>query len=107
MKLIISIINNDDSSAVISALTREGFRMTKLASTGEFLREGNTTVLIGTQDDKVQQALDIIKKFSSTRVKKPEHKHHTGELSFLADVAQVSVGGAVVFIVDVEQFIKF
>ena len=51
MKLILAIVSNDDSSKVSSALTKNHFSVTKLATTGGFLLSGNTTFLIGTQDD--------------------------------------------------------
>ena len=47
MKLIIAIVNNDDSAVVSSSLTKEGFTVTKLSTTGGFLMVGNTTFLIG------------------------------------------------------------
>ena len=53
MKLIIAIVNNDDSNAVQTALTEGGFFVTKLATSGGFLKKGNTTFFIGTNDDKV------------------------------------------------------
>ena len=51
MKLILAIVSNDDSSKVSSALTKNHFSVTKLATTGGFLLSGNTTFLIGTQDE--------------------------------------------------------
>ena len=56
MKLLIAIVNNEDSAVVSSALTKEGFSVTKLSTTGGFLMVGNTTFLIGAEDDKVQKA---------------------------------------------------
>jgi len=55
MKLLFAIINNDDSAAVTSALTREKFKVTKLSTTGGFLLTGNTTLLIGSDDDQVEK----------------------------------------------------
>ena len=56
MKLIIAIVNSDDSSSVQAALTEEGYFVTKLSTTGGFLKKGNTTFFIGTNDDKVDPA---------------------------------------------------
>ena len=53
MKLVLAIINNDDSAIAASALNAEGFSVTKLSTTGGFLMVGNTTLLIGTEDDRV------------------------------------------------------
>ena len=52
MKLILAIMSNDDSPAVSSALTKENYQVTRLATTGGFLRAGNTTLIVGTDDDK-------------------------------------------------------
>ena len=60
MKLIYAIVSNDDSSAVSSALTKVGFFATKLSSTGGFLMAGNTTFMICTDDEKVDEAISII-----------------------------------------------
>ena len=70
MKLIIAIVNNDDSSAVQSALVDGGYFVTKMATSGGFLKKGNTTFLIGTDDAKVEGALSIIKENAKKRVEK-------------------------------------
>ena len=67
MKLVLAIVNNDDSAVVASALTQEGFFVTKLSTTGGFLMVGNATLLIGTQDDKTGRIKEILKKYCSTR----------------------------------------
>lgn len=60
-KLIIAIIRDSDASAVLNALVTENFRATRIASTGGFLREGNTTLIIGVEATKVDQAIAIVK----------------------------------------------
>ena len=67
MKLIFAIVNNDDSHSVSSSLTQGGFQATKLASTGGFLMSGNTTFMICSQDDQVDNVIDIISKHSHKR----------------------------------------
>ena len=67
MKLILAIVSNDDSSKVSSALTKNHFSVTKLATTGGFLLSGNTTFLIGTQDEKVDEVITIIADHSKKR----------------------------------------
>ena len=61
MKLIIAIIKDEDNEAVSRALTKQDFRVTLIASTGGFLRSGRSTLLIGLEDDQVEQALEIIR----------------------------------------------
>ena len=57
MKLVLAIVSSDDSSAVSAALTKERFSVTKLATTGGFLMSGNTTFLIGVDDDDVDRVI--------------------------------------------------
>lgn len=108
MKLIIAIVNNDDSAVVASALTKENFTVTKLSTQGGFLMVGNTTFLIGTEDERVPLAKNIISKYSQTR----KHAVTTSE-SFgrgLSDGAlprDVTVGGAAVFVLSVDEAEKY
>ena len=67
MKLLIAIVNNEDASLVISELNKAGFMVTKLATSGGFLRAGNVTMLTGVEDEKVGDALAVIEEFSSQR----------------------------------------
>ena len=60
-KLIIAVVQNEDADAVVDALLEEEFRATRLASTGGFLRRGNTTLMIGADEDQVDQVLDLIR----------------------------------------------
>jgi uncharacterized protein YaaQ len=62
MKMIISIVKDNDTDALTKALTSESFRVTTIASTGGFLRSGVSTLLCGVDDDQLQKALDIIHK---------------------------------------------
>lgn len=61
MKLIIAIIRDSDSDLVSHALTAATFRCTSIASTGGFLRRGQTTLLIGLEDEQVDPALKLIR----------------------------------------------
>ena len=61
MKLIFAIVRDTDDSAVINALVNNEFRVTRMASTGGFLRRGMVTLMIGTEENKIQNALDLIK----------------------------------------------
>ena len=72
MKLVFAIVNDQDGSKVLEALNKEGFSVTKLATTGGFLKVGNMTLIIGTEEDKVQRVIDIVKEKSHKR----KHKNH-------------------------------
>jgi Uncharacterized protein conserved in bacteria len=107
MKLIIGIINNDDSGTVSNALNKGGFFVTKLSTTGGFLKKGNTTLLIGTADEKVNEAIEIIKKYAKKRVTK-EPAVPSAEMGefFTPVMIDVLVGGATIFVLPIEQFEK-
>ena len=61
MKLILAIIRDSDDEAVIDQLVSHGLRVTRVASTGGFLRRGNVTLMIGVEDEKVQSTVDLLK----------------------------------------------
>ena len=67
MKLIITVVQDEDSQKLISTLMNEGFGVTKLATTGGFLRAGNTTPLIGAENERVPLALSLIEKVCKSR----------------------------------------
>lgn len=107
MKLIIAIVNNDDSTIVSSALTKEGYFITKLSTTGGFLMSGNTTLLIGAEDDKIQHIKEIISKHSSTRSKEVSTRASYGNGLFPGEPSvNISVSGATVIVLDVVSFEK-
>ncbi|AVM42894.1 cyclic-di-AMP receptor [Fastidiosipila sanguinis] len=107
MKLIFTIVHDDDSSRVMGALNKEGYRITKLSSTGGFLRSGNTTLMCGVEDDQVKEALDIIRDHSSSRkVAVDASSLGATTMGYGAYPVEVNVGGATVFIVNVEYFEK-
>ena len=84
MKLIVAIMRDSDTDIVSSALTSEGFRIASVASTGGFLRRGQTTALIGVEDEKVEEALEIIR--NNCTEPSPEDVRHT--VLFVMDVSQ-------------------
>lgn len=107
MKLIIAIVNSDDSSAVSSALNKDGFFVTKMSTTGGFLRKGNTTLFIGTDDDKVDRVVEIIRTHAKKRVEKEPTVPPTEMGEFFTPImVDVVVGGATVFVLDITRFEK-
>lgn len=108
MKLVFAIVSNDDGNTVMKELNKEGFSVTKMASTGGFLRAGNTTLLIGTDEEKIDKVIEVISKFSAKRkqvVFTPE-PYIGGAAGYTSYPTEIEVGGATVFILDVERFEK-
>jgi uncharacterized protein YaaQ len=106
MKLIFAIINNDDSHSVSNALTHAGFQATKLASTGGFLMSGNTTFLLCADDSRVDDIVTVIKEHSNKRKQFVPNAASYAEGSFGSFPVEVSVGGATIFVTDIERFEK-
>lgn len=106
MKLVLAIVSSDDSSMVNSSLTQAGFQATKLATTGGFLKAGNTTFLIGTDDDKVEQVISLIRAQSSRRTQMMPGSTNLDGGMYASYPIEVAVGGATVFVLDVDRFEK-
>ena len=108
MKLIIAIVQDDDAVDLIDVLTESGFRVTKLATTGGFLKAGNTTLMIGVEKENVDKVLAIIEEICKTRnqiVTSPSPVAGSTGV-YVPYPVEVEVGGATVFVVDVDKFIK-
>ena len=108
MKLIVAVVQDRDSVDLLEELMEVGYRATKLSSTGGFLREGNTTLLIGCEEDKVEEVLGIIKQVCHQREQMVTPitpvRGSTGD-SFVPYSVEVTVGGATVFVLEVDQFV--
>ncbi len=109
MKLIIAIVQDEDASRLIGQLMNEGLGVTKLATTGGFLRAGNTTLLVGVEDDMFQHAMDVIEKVCKSRKQMaPSPASMVGVPgAYTPYPIEVVVGGATIFVLSVDQFIKF
>lgn len=105
MKFIIAIIQDYDSDTLLRAITSVGLGATRIGSTGGFLRMGNTTILMGVEDSRVDECLALIARSCKSRVEaqvdvsSPEYVEW-----FPAGIHEVTVGGAVVFIVPVCRY---
>lgn len=107
MKLIVAIVQDVDSRGLLDALMAEGYRATKISTTGGFLVRGNATILIGIQDDRVEDVLAILRKHCHAR------REFVSPIMPLSEAAaarqwvqplEVEVGGATVFVLHVERF---
>ena len=108
MKLIVAIVQDKDSQHLEANLVKANFRATKLPSTGGFLKAGNCTFLIGVEEEKVDDALAVIKKTSHTRSQYVTPTFLMPEAaSSMVDPVEVQVGGATCFILPVDKFVRF
>lgn len=108
MKLIVAVLQDRDSAELLRQLSDAGFRATKLASTGGFLRAGNTTLLIGTEPDQVDAVLAIIRRTCKAREEMMPAMNPAGPTAeaYIPFPTQILVGGATIFVMDVARFEK-
>ena len=110
MKLIIAIVQDEDASRLVNQLMKNGYGVTKLATTGGFLRAGNTTLLIGVDDDKLKAVMEIVEHVCKSRKQMTSTPSTMGAMGGMPGAAsypvEVTVGGATVFVLTVDQFIK-
>ena len=109
MKLILAIVQREDAIILTDALMEAEFYVTKLSSTGGFLKMNNTTLMIGTDDCNVEKALEIIKNTSKSREQFVASPMPVGsmDLGLSTMPIKVRLGGATVFIPDVDRFEKY
>lgn len=108
MKLVIAVVQDEDSARLLGVLLSKGLMVTKLATTGGFLRLGNTTLLIGVEESRVDEVMSIINDVCKPRDQLvPAYVFSDGVGGMLApNMMSVEVGGATVFVLNVEQFVK-
>lgn len=108
MKLIVAVIQDDDANELVERLVEKKFRATKLASTGGFLKEGNTTLMIGVKEEKVDEVIEIISDMCKVR-----KQTYTTPIppagsagAFIPYPVDVVVGGATIFVLDIDKFVR-
>jgi len=108
MKLVIAVVQDKDHRRVTEALLERGYKFTNIASTGGLLREGNVTFLIGVDAEQIEDVIMVIQEHSKTREQLVNVFPPTIEPigTCIPSPVKVQVGGATVFVLDVERFAK-
>ena len=106
MKLVVAIVHHEDAGALVDALLDRDFRATRLASSGGFLKQSNATVILGVDEDSVDEVLEIVREacHSRTQVVNPMPPIMEPGEFFMPYPLEVEVGGATVFVLPVERF---
>lgn len=109
MKLIIAIVQSEDAPILTDALMEEDFQVTRLSTMGGFLKMKNVTLMIGTQKEKLERALEIVRDLCKSRTQSISAPMPSGfpDATLASYPIEVVVGGATVFVVDCERFEKF
>jgi uncharacterized protein YaaQ len=100
MKLIAAIVQDRDADELLDGLMETGFRATKIQTTGGFLRGSSNLILIGVEAEGVDEALDVIRSRCQTRTQLV----HPDAAPYLASPLEVQIGGAIVFVWDLERY---
>jgi len=108
VKLVIAIVQGEDAGQTVQALNSAGVSVTRLASSGGFLQQGNATLLIGVDDERVDLVLRVVRENCRQR------EHYLTPMPPMVEPSEilmpfpveVQVGGATIFVVNVEQFEK-
>jgi uncharacterized protein YaaQ len=106
VKLVVAIVHNEDASALVDALLEREYRTTRLQSSGGFLKQSNATVILGVEDDKVDEVVAVVRENCTARtqiVNPMPPIMEPGEF-FMPYPLEVEVGGATVFVLPVERF---
>jgi len=106
MKLVVAIVQREDAGALIDALTEKGYRATRINTAGGFLKEGNATVLVGVDDAQVGEVLSVVESNCNTRtqyINPLPPVMEPGEF-YMPYPVEVQVGGATVFVLNVERY---
>ncbi len=102
MKLVFAIVNQDDAPQLVKKLSQEGFSSTSLPSTGGFLHVENCTVMVGVDPEKVRTVLELIRTCCHHRT---ETVPASTEPPYYPPIPmETVVGGATIFVVDIDHF---
>jgi uncharacterized protein YaaQ len=106
VKLIVAIVHNEDARPLVDALLEREYRSTRLHSSGGFLRQSNATIVLGVEDERVDEVMGIIRETctSRTQVVNPMPPIMEPGEFFLPYPLEVEVGGATVFVLPVDRF---
>ena len=110
MKLVLAIVQDDEAIDLIEELTDKDYRVTKLATTGGFLKSGNTTLMIGVEEKEVKNLINVIEDVCKRRKEmvptSTPNTIGTNSGMYVPYPIEVEVGGATIFVLDVDQFYK-
>lgn len=104
MKLILAVIQKEDEDPLSDALEQASIGVTRIGSSGGFLRAGNVTLMVAVDESRVEQVLDLMRQHCQRRTRhlNPMLPSLEARERFLGSVP-VEVGGATVFVLNLER----
>jgi uncharacterized protein YaaQ len=106
VKLVVAVVHGEDAGPLVDALVKHEFRATRLHSSGGFLKQTNATIMLGVEDDRVDDVIAIVSDqcHARTQVVNPMPPIMEPGEFYLPYPVEVEVGGATVFVLPVERF---
>ncbi|MBN9388409.1 MAG: cyclic-di-AMP receptor [Chloroflexi bacterium] len=109
MKMVITVVQGKDAGALTDKLVAKRFGVTRINTSGGFLRESNATFLIGVQDEQLDEVISVIRATCKTRSHflnpMPPMSEPGGEI-YMPNPVEVQVGGATIFVVAVDKYLR-
>jgi uncharacterized protein YaaQ len=105
VKLLVAIVHSEDAGALVDALTDKDYRVTRLHSTGGFLKQANASVIVGVEEAQVDDVIAIIRETCHARkqyINPMPPIMEPGEF-YMPYPVEVTFGGATVFVLDVAR----
>ncbi|HVH50714.1 MAG TPA: cyclic-di-AMP receptor [Gaiellaceae bacterium] len=105
MKLVIAVVHSEDAGSLVNALTDKDYRVTRLQSSGGFLKQANATVMLGVEEAQVEDVLAVIREKCHARtqlINPMPPLMEPGEF-YMPYPVEVTFGGATVFVIDVAR----
>lgn len=110
MKLILAVVQADDANRVVQALNEAGLRVTRIATQGAWLRRENTTLLMGVDDAQVNDVFRVLRSHAQRRTAYINVPAESSALDGMMNASgmplEVEIGGATVFVLDVERMAR-
>jgi uncharacterized protein YaaQ len=105
-KLVMAIISDEDAFHIMDLLREKGFYVTKLATTGGFLRAGNSTLICGVNEERIPELVDLFETKCKSRkqITSVNATHISANENIAPYPVEVTVGGANIFVLNVEEF---
>ena len=106
MKLVFAVVHSEDAGELVDALTEKEYRVTRLQSSGGFLKQANATVLVGVEEGQIEDVLAVVRERCHARsqyINPMPPIMEPGEF-YMPYPVEVTFGGATVFVVDVDRF---
>ncbi len=106
MKLVVAVVQDEDADELVHQIVSANFRVTRVSSTGSLLRTGNTSLIVGVEEHEVPRVIEVIKAVCKrrTQIAVPYSPALEPGLLYLAENFEVEVGGAIIFVLNVQRY---